>query len=61
MFEKKWYTFKPISYVGMALMLFGIFGDDFLNTNSFSIGVICMLMMIIGFALIIKGRKEHGL
>lgn len=61
MFEKRWYTFKPISYVGMALMFFGIFGDGFLNTNSFSIGVISMLMLIIGLALMIKGRREHGL
>ncbi len=60
MFEKKWCTFKPISYVGMALLFISILLMS-LDTHSASIGIISMLMVIIGLALIIKGRKEHGL
>ncbi len=61
MLERKWYTFKPIGYVGIVLVFIGLFTANFLNTNSGSIKIIGMLMFIIGLSLIFKGRKEHGL
>ncbi len=59
-FEKKWYTFKPIGYMGMVFVCISIL-LNLLDTHSAIIGIISMLMLITGFAFILKGRKEHGL
>ncbi len=60
MFEKKWYTFKPIGYMGMVFVFISIL-LNLLDTHSASIGIVSMLMLITGLAFMLKGRKEHGL
>ncbi|MFT5701379.1 MAG: hypothetical protein ACI8ZB_004271 [Desulforhopalus sp.] len=49
----------PISYVGMAVLAFGIFGDDILGINDSYTGYGSVILTIIGFALIFKGREEY--
>ncbi len=61
MFERKWCTYTPVGYVGMVVLFISML-LIILNTNSDSIiGLISMLMLIMGLALLIKGRKEHSL
>ncbi len=60
MFERKWYTFKPIGYVGMVFVVISLL-LNLLDTHSAFIGIIGMLMFIIGLSPMFKGRKEHGL
>ena len=61
MFQKKWYSFKPISYVGLVFGILGIIGQWFFDTNIALIKVNFVVIIFIGLYLIIKGRKEHGL
>lgn len=50
---------KPLCYVGMALMALGIFGDDILGINDKYIGYGLTILIIIGLALVFKGREEY--
>ena len=61
MFEKKWYSFRPISYVGLILAILGITGQRLYNFNIGWIKAGWFVLIMIGFYLIVRGRKEHGL
>ena len=61
MFEKKWYSFKPISYVGLVLAIIGIIGSMLFETNIVLIDIGWVVLFIVGLYLIIRGRKKQGL
>jgi uncharacterized membrane protein len=60
-FDKKWYSFKPISYVGFVLAILGIAGQWFFDTKIALIKVGWVVIIIIGLYLIARGREEHRL
>jgi len=60
-FQKKWYSFKPISYVGLVLVILGIIGQRLFYANIALIKVGWVVIIIIGIYLITRGRKEHGI
>ena len=60
MFDKKWYSFKPISYVGFILAIIGIIGHRFFETKIVLIEIGWVVVIIVGLYLIIRGREKHG-
>lgn len=61
LFSTKWYSFKPISYIGMAVMFIGIGIGKIFNTADSIVRSLGLILFVVGLYLITKGRKEHGL
>ena len=60
-FENKWYSFKPISYVGLILAIVGIVGQRLYDFNIGWIKASWFVLFMIGLYLIVRGRRKHGL
>lgn len=58
---RKWVSFKPIGYAGMALALIGLFAPRLLGIEDSLLRWIGLLVAVLGFYLIFKGREEHNL
>ena len=57
--EKKRVVLKPIAYIGIVLTLSGILVPRLLNIRNSSIQLLALIVSVVGFALILKGRKEE--
>lgn len=60
MFDKKWYEFKPISYVGMVLVFGSIVFMKLNDSNNAYIMTTPVIILLVGIYLIHKGRKKRG-
>lgn len=58
---RQWVSFKPIGYVGMVLVLIGLFGPRAFGIEDSLLRWIGLLVTILGFYFIFKGRQEHNL
>ena len=57
---KTWYSFRPISYIGLVLVLLGIGMRYLIVTETTLSLIVSVLFLIFGLYLIGRGRKEHG-
>jgi hypothetical protein len=60
MSPQKWVSMKPISYVGLILVLVGIVCPQLFGIEDALIRWIGLLLGIFGLYLMFKGREEHG-
>jgi len=58
---KRWDSFKPKSYVGLAFVVAAIVSSFLLSLRTIFDDLIRWSVFILGLYLILKGRQEHGL
>jgi len=58
---KRWYSFRPISYVGLVLVVAAIVSSFLLSLRTIFDDLIRWFVFILGLYLILKGRREDGL
>lgn len=59
--DKRWVEVRPTSIVGIILFLGGMMGPSLLNLHDAFITWAGMFIAILGFYLMLKGRKWWGL
>ncbi len=61
MSQKKYFTYKPIAYIGLIIGLVGIVVPRFMFPENSLIKVLGMMLLGVGLFLIFKGMREHKL
>jgi len=57
--NNKWFSFRPIAYIGLIMGLIGILGPSLFGIKDALIKFIGVVIFIIGMYLLMKGRKEN--